>query len=51
MTREALAGLCERSVSTVERWERGTTEPTLSDIRRMQKKSPGIVGLLFGAFA
>jgi hypothetical protein len=45
--REELATICERSISTVDRWVRGVGEPTYSDIWLMESHKPGLVRLLF----
>ncbi len=46
-TREELAVVCERSVSTIDRWARGVGEPTVTDVWLMEKHKPGIVAMLF----
>lgn len=45
--REELAVICSRSVSTVDRWVRGASEPTVSDVLLMEQHKPGIVDMLF----
>jgi DNA-binding transcriptional regulator YiaG len=47
MTREQLAPLIGRSVSTIQRWERGIAEPRVSDLRTMEERRPGIIEALF----
>ena len=50
-TREELACVCFRSVSTVDRWTRGVGEPTVSDVWLMEQHKPGIVDMLFAPTA
>lgn len=45
--REELAVICDRSLSTVDRWVRGVGDPTFSDIWLMENHKPGLVKLLF----
>ena len=47
-SRAELAVACGKSVSTIDRWERGLVEPTPSDIRALEALKPGLVALLFG---
>jgi len=50
-TREELACVCFRSVSTVDRWTRGVGEPTVSDVWLMERHKPGLVDMLFATAA
>lgn len=45
--REEIAVICDRSLSTIDRWVRGDGEPTVSDILSMENHKPGIVEMLF----
>lgn len=47
LTMEQLAGKIRRSMSTVQRWERGAIEPKVSDLQRMDSVKPGLLELLF----
>lgn len=46
-TKEFVAANIERALSTVQRWERGLSEPQVSDVRAMERLSPGLVQALF----
>jgi hypothetical protein len=46
--REELAVICNRSISTVDRWVSGKGDPTLTDVWLMEKHKPGLVEMLFG---
>jgi hypothetical protein len=48
-TREELAVICLRSVSTVDRWARGVGEPTVTDVWLMERHKPGLVDMLFSS--
>ena len=47
LTREQLAPLIGKSVSTITRWERGMAEPRVSDLRTMEERRPGLIEALF----
>jgi transcriptional regulator with XRE-family HTH domain len=47
LTREQLAPLIGKSVSTITRWERGVAEPRVSDLRSMEERRPGLIEALF----
>lgn len=47
ISKEELAAHLGRSMSTIQRWERGAQEPRLSDVRAMEEYKPGLVALLF----
>lgn len=46
-SREQVAVVCRRSVSTIDRWFKGLGEPTVSDVRSMEAYKPGLVDALF----
>jgi malate synthase len=48
-TREEIAAMCCRSVSTVDRWVHGIGEPNVSDVWLMEKHKPGLVEMLFSS--
>ncbi len=48
MSKEGLADKLSKSMSTVQRWERGTTVPTLEDVLRMEAASAGLLTELRG---
>lgn len=47
LRQEEVAAKLGRSMSTVQRWERGLQDPRLSDIVAMEKLRPGLVPRLF----
>ena len=46
-SRERLAALVGRCISTIVRWELGDAEPLVRDVRAMEAVQPGIVRALF----
>jgi len=44
---EELASKIDRSMSTIQRWERGALEPKASDLQRMDRVKCGLPELLF----
>jgi ribosome-binding protein aMBF1 (putative translation factor) len=48
---EALAAKIDRSLSTIQRWERGVIEPKVSDLQAMDRVNPGLPELLFPRLA
>jgi len=47
MEQEFVASQLGRSMSTVQRWERGLSEPKVSDILAMERMRRGLVAQLF----
>lgn len=47
LTKEKLAEAIGKSISTVQRWEGGLSEPCVSDLRRMEETKPGLLKRLF----
>lgn len=39
LTQKQLADLCDVDQGTVSRWEQGTLEPRLSDLKKMREKA------------
>lgn len=51
LTKEEVAARAGKSVSTVHRWEMGSSEPTTTDLGQLERLKPGLVRMLFpGAF-
>lgn len=48
---EELAVKIERSLSTIQRWERGVLQPKVSDLQKMDKVKPGLLERLFPRLA
>ncbi len=47
LTREHIATIAGRSLSTVTRWEDGKVSPQIRDIRVLDEHTPGLVAMLF----
>jgi len=47
LSMEQLASKIRRSMSTVQRWDRGALEPKVSDLQRMDSVKPGLLERLF----
>lgn len=47
MTQQTLAYKLQRALGTINRWEAGSVEPRVHDIRAMEALKPGLVEALF----